>query len=289
MEKIKSNLVSIVRYLSGDIGQRSYLDIENLNSAADYIESLFSSFRYEPKRQSYRYRGNTYHNIAVEAKGTDPARDGIIVIGAHYDTVIGTSGADDNASGIAGLLELARLVRGCNISRTIHFVAFTLEEPPAFFTKNMGSYIFAKSLYDGGTKVYGMISLEMLGYYSDKKNSQFLHPYSFLKWLYPNTGNFIAFVGNLSSRRFAKTFKKSFRAVSKFPVESLNAPWFVPGVYFSDQYSFWRFGYPGLMITDTAFMRNRNYHQETDTPETLDYEKFSELVEGLFRTLRKLT
>jgi Zn-dependent M28 family amino/carboxypeptidase len=289
MEKIKSNLISIVRYLSEDIGQRSYLDIENLNSAADYIEGLFSSFGYEPKRQMYSYRGSTYQNIAAEAGGTDPTRDEIIVIGAHYDTVYGTPGADDNASGIAGMLELARLLRGCKISRTVHFVAFTLEEPPAFFTKNMGSYIYAKSLCDKGTKVYGMISLEMLGYYSDQKNSQFYFPYSFLKWVYPNKGSFIAFVGNLSSRRFAKDFKKSFKAVSKFPVESLNAPWFVPGVYFSDQYSFWRFGCPALMITDTAFMRNGNYHRETDTAETLDYDKFAELVEGLFRTLCDLT
>jgi Zn-dependent M28 family amino/carboxypeptidase len=285
MDKIKSNLISVVRHLSRDIGQRSYVDIESLNRAAHYIEGLFSSFGYEPKKQPYSYRGNTYQNIAVEAKGTAPATDDVIVVGAHYDTVYGTPGADDNASGVAGLLELARLIRGKSIPRTIHFVAFTLEEPPAFFTKNMGSYIYAKSLYDKGIKLYGMISLEMLGYYSDEENSQFLYPYSFLKWIYPNTGNFIAFVGNLSSRRFAKAFKKSFKTVSTFPVQSLNAPWFVPGVYFSDQYGFWRFGYPAIMITDTAFMRNRNYHRETDTAETLDYSKFAELVEGLFRTL----
>lgn len=288
MEKIKSNLISTVHHLSKDIGQRSYLDIVSLQKTATYIETLFSSFGYEPIRQPYVYRGNTYHNIAVEAKGSDSSRNDLIVIGAHYDTVIGTSGADDNASGIAGLLELARLVRGNPISRTIHFVAFTLEEPPAFFTKNMGSYIYAKSLHEKGIEVYGMMSLEMLGYYSNRKNSQFSFPFSFLKWFFPDTGNFIAFVGNLSSRQFSSALKKSFKAVSSFPVESLNTPWFIPGVYFSDNYSFWRFGYPAIMITDTAFMRNKNYHKDTDTAETLDYDKFAELVRGLFNALREL-
>jgi len=288
MEKIKSNLISTVHYLSKDIGQRSYLDIASLHKTATYIETLFSSFGYEPIRQPYAYRGNTYQNIAVEAKGFDSSRNDLLVIGAHYDTVIGTSGADDNASGIAGLLELARLVRGNPISRTIHFVAFTLEEPPAFFTKNMGSYIYAKSLHEKGIEVYGMMSLEMLGYYSNRKNSQFHFPFSFLKWFFPDTGNFIAFVGNLSSRQFSSTLKKSFKAVSSFPIESLNTPWFIPGVYFSDNYSFWRFGYPAIMITDTAFMRNKNYHKDTDTAETLDYDKFAELVRGLFDALREL-
>lgn len=288
MEKIKSNLISIVHHLSKDIGQRSYLDLVSLQNTAAYIETLFSSFGYEPIRQPYVYRGNTYQNIAVEAKGSDSSRNDLIVIGAHYDTVIGTSGADDNASGIAGLLELARLVRGNPISRTIHFVAFTLEEPPAFFTKDMGSYIYAKSLHEKGIEVYGMMSLEMLGYYSNRKNSQFPFPFSFLKWFFPDTGNFIAFVGNLSSRQFSSALKRSFKAVSSFPVESLNTPWFIPGVYFSDNYSFWRFGYPAIMITDTAFMRNKNYHKDTDTAETLDYDKFAELVRGLFAALREL-
>lgn len=288
MEKIKSNLLSTVQYLANDIGQRSYLDIVQLNKAASYIEMAFSSFGYEPVRQAYNYRGNTYYNISVEAKGVDPAKNDIIVIGAHYDTVRGTSGADDNTSGVAGLLEFARLIRGKSISRTIHFVAFTLEEMPAFFTKNMGSYVYAKGLYDKGIKVYGMISLEMLGYYSDLKNSQFHFPYSFLKWFFPDTGNFIAFVGNLASRQFSTAFRKSFQAVSSFPVEFLNAPSFAPGVFFSDNYSFWRFDYPAMMITDTAFLRNRNYHKNTDAAESLDYEKFAEVVKGLFNALCQL-
>jgi Zn-dependent M28 family amino/carboxypeptidase len=285
MESIKSNLIATVQYLSKDIGQRSYRDIVNLNKTASYIENAFSSMGYKPIRQSYVYRGNQYYNISVEASGVETSKNDIIVIGAHYDTIVGTSGADDNASGIAGLLELARLIRIKPISRTIHFVAFTLEEPPAFFTKNMGSYIYAKGLYDRGVKVYGMISLEMLGYYSDNRNSQFYFPFSFLKWFYPDTGNFIAFLGNLSSRPFSSTFKKSFKAVSSFPVESLNTPSIVPGINFSDNYSFWRLGYPAIMITDTAFMRNRNYHKDTDTGDTLDYDKFAELVKGLFNAL----
>jgi Zn-dependent M28 family amino/carboxypeptidase len=285
MEKIKSNLIATVKCLSQDIGQRSYRDIVKLNKSASYIESKFSSFGYEPIRQSYTYRGNKYYNVSVEVKGVDQSKNEIIVIGAHYDTVVGTSGADDNASGIAGLLELARLIRSNPLSRTIHFVAFTLEEPPASFTKNMGSYICAKNLRKKRIEVYGMISLEMLGFYSDRKKSQSYFPFSFLRFFYPDTGNFIAFVGNLSSRRFSSAFKTSFKAISSFPVESLNTPSFVPPINFSDHFSFWRFGYPAMMITDTAFMRNKNYHKDTDTAETLDYEKFTELVKGLFNTL----
>ena len=288
MDKIKSNLLATIQYIANDIGQRSYLDIVQLNKTASYIESAFSSFGYEPVRQPYTYRGNTYYNISVEAKGVDSTKNDIIVIGAHYDTVRGTSGADDNTSGVAGLLELARLIRGKSISRTIHFVAFTLEEPPAFFTKNMGSYVYAKGLYNKGIKVYGMISLEMLGYYSDRKNSQFYFPYFFLKWFFSDTGNFIAFVGNLASRQFSTAFRKSFQALSSFPVEFLNTPSFVPGVYFSDNYSFWRFDYPAMMITDTAFLRNKNYHRDTDTAESLDYDKFAEVVKGLFNALCQL-
>ena len=290
MEKITSNLIATVHCLSKDIGQRSYRDIDKLKESASYIESLFLSFGYEPVRQSFNYRGDTYHNISVEVKGFDSSKKDIIVIGAHYDTVWGTSGADDNASGVAGLTELARLIRKKPLSRTIHFVAFTLEERTNFFRIKMGSYIYAKSLYEKATEVYGMISLEMLGYYSDLRKSQFYFPFSFLRYFYPDTGNFIAFIGNLSSRAFSSAFKTTFKSVSSFPVESLNASsLLVPPITFSDNYSFWRFGYPAMMITDTAFMRNKNYHRHTDTAETLNYEKFTELVKGLFNTLCSLS
>ncbi|MDA8214996.1 MAG: M28 family peptidase, partial [Nitrospiraceae bacterium] len=210
-----------------------------------------------------------------------------LVIGAHYDTVTGTPGADDNASGIAGIIELARLTVSKPLQRTVRFVAFTLEEPPIFMTKHMGSYIYAKSLKDEGIKVYGMISLEMLGYYSNRKGSQY-YPFPIFKWFYPDKGNFIAFVGNLSSRSFTMRVKKLFKSVSAMPVESLNAVSIIPGVNFSDHLNFWEFGYSAFMITDTAFYRNPNYHAPGDIAETLDYDRMTELVIGLYKAIGSL-
>jgi Zn-dependent M28 family amino/carboxypeptidase len=148
----------------------------------------------------------------------------------------------------------------------------------------MGSYVYAKSLKDEKINVHGMISLEMLGYYLDYKDSQY-YPFPLFKWFYPDKGNFIAFVGNISSRTFTNKIKKSFKSVSAIPVESLNSISLIPGVNFSDHWSFWEFGYPAFMITDTAFYRNPNYHAPGDTAETLDYEKMAELVIGLYRSL----
>ncbi len=286
MDDIKSNLMATVKYLSQDIGQRSYLDVDKLNRAADYIEKKFRSYGCELKRQPFNYQGNTYYNIICEIKGTEARDDGILVVGAHYDTVVGTPGADDNASGVAGLLELTRLAALNPFQRTVRFAAFSLEEPPIFMTKNMGSYIYAKSLRNEDVKVYGMISLEMLGYYSERKGSQY-YPFPFFKWFYPDKGNFIAFVGNISSRSFTIRVKKLFKSVSSLPVESLNAFSIVPGVNFSDHLNFWEFGYPAFMITDTAFYRNPNYHALGDIPETLDYDRMAELVSGLYRALSK--
>ncbi len=287
MENIKSNLAATVKHLSHDIGQRSYLDMEKLNRAADYIEGKFRSYGCDSKRQPFEYLGNTYYNVYCEIKGAGNPKDGILVIGAHYDTVTGTPGADDNTSGIAGIIELARLTVSKPLQRTVRFVAFSLEEPPIFMTKNMGSYIYAKSLKNERIKVYGMISLEMLGYYSDRKNSQY-YPLPIFKWFYPDKGNFIAFVGNLSSRSFTMRVKKLFKSVSAMPVESLNAVSIIPGVNFSDHLNFWEFGYSAFMITDTAFYRNPNYHAPGDIAETLDYDRMTELVIGLYKAIGSL-
>jgi Zn-dependent M28 family amino/carboxypeptidase len=284
MESIKSNLAATVKYLSHDIGERSYRDIDKLNKAADYIEGKFRFYGCTVKRQPFNYQGNIYYNIICEIKGSKESKDGILVVGAHYDTVIDTPGADDNASGVAGLLELARLTVSKPLQKTVRFVAFTLEEPPIFMTKNMGSYIYAKSLKEEKIRVYGMISLEMLGYYSDRKGSQY-YPFPLFRWFYPDKGNFIAFVGNISSRSFTMRVKKLFKSASAIPVESLNAVSIIPGVNFSDHWGFWEFGFPAFMITDTAFYRNPNYHAPGDTAETLDYDRMTELVIGLYKTL----
>lgn len=282
MEGIKPNLISTVKYLSGDIGERSYLDIKKLNTAADFIEERFRAYGCLVKRQSFTYSGQTYHNIIAEVKGSQDSGKGILIVGAHYDTVTGTPGADDNASGVAGLLELARLIASHPPGREVRFVAFTLEEPPVFMTGRMGSYIYAKSVKEEDIKVCGMISLEMLGYYCDMKGCQF-YPLSAFRLFYPDIGNFIAFVGNISSVSFIKKIKNSFKTTSSLPVESLSSVSIIPGVNFSDHHSFWKFGIPAFMVTDTGFYRNPNYHGPGDTASALDYNRMAELIRGLYK------
>lgn len=284
LQEIEENQRATVSYLSEGIGQRSFLDIRKLDDAAGYIEEKFSSLGLTVERQAFTYRGNTYWNIIGAQKGHEKP---ILVIGAHYDTVVGTPGADDNASGVAVLLELARLSVHMRYKRPVRFVAFCLEEPPVFYTSRMGSFVYAKSLRDQGVQVYGMVSLEMLGYFSEEEDSQF-YPFPLFRLCYPNKGNFIAFVGNLTSRAFTQDLKRAFKSVSDFPVESLNSPSIIPGVDFSDHRSFWKMGYQALMITDTAFYRNPHYHAPGDTCETLDYKKMAELVWGLYRAMSSL-
>ena len=285
MDDIKQNIIETVNYLARELGQRCHKDLDKLALAADYIEHRLRSSGCATERQGFTFRGNAYCNILTEVKGTDPSREDILIIGAHYDSAEGTPGADDNASGVAGLLELARLTRRTPLLRTVRFAAFCLEEPPAYMTKHMGSYIHAKSLHDQGVKVHGMISLEMLGYYCDEKGCQY-YPSSLFKLAYPNQGYFIAFVGNFSSRRFSSSVKAAYSTVSTIPAESLNGFSIIPGVDFSDHRNYWKFGYPAFMITDTAFYRNPNYHDSGDTPETLDYDRLTQLIEGLYRTFQ---
>lgn len=287
MEEIKKNLIEIVNYLAESIGQRSFIDVSELNLAAQYIDERLISSGCATQKQLFNYRGNTYCNIIGEVKGTEKIEKDVLIIGAHYDTVIGTPGADDNASGIACLLELARLAVLDPPKRTIRFVAFCLEEPPVYMTKNMGSYVYAKSLSDGKVDVYGMIALEMLGYFSEQKSSQY-YPNHLFKFFYPDKGNFIAFVGNIASLWFTRRVKSNFMSASEFPVESLNSVSIIPGVDFSDHRNFWKFGYPAFMITDTGFYRNPNYHAPGDTPSTLNYEIMAELVRGLHNALKIL-
>jgi Zn-dependent M28 family amino/carboxypeptidase len=287
MGSIKTNVMETVTHLSEKIGQRSYRDLKKLAETAGYIEEKLRASGCVATRQSFTYKGNTYFNIITEIKGTDPAPDGILIIGAHYDSAEGTPGADDNASGVAGLLELARLTAARPLKRTIRFVAFCLEEPPVFMTRHMGSYIHAESLHREGAKIFGMISLEMLGYYCNDKGCQY-YPSSFFKLAYPSTGNFIAFVGNFSSRRFSNRVKTAFASSSAIPVESLNGFSIIPGVDFSDHRNYWKFGYPAFMITDTAFYRNPNYHEPGDTADTLDYDRLATLIADLHKALGTL-
>jgi Zn-dependent M28 family amino/carboxypeptidase len=279
-DELKGNLEATVRFLSEEIGPRSHEDIDRLNRAAEYIEKKLLSFGCSPRRQVFTHDNRAYLNVIGEVKGRE--RDGILVIGAHYDTVATTPGADDNASGVAGMLELARLAACSPLPQTVRFAAFSLEEPPVFRTSRMGSLMYAQSLKQEGARVEGMVSLEMIGYYNDSKGSQ-LYPLPLFRWFYPDRGDFIGFVGNIRSRAFTKRVKRAFKAHSALPVESINTLSIIPGVDFSDHRSFWKFGFQAFMITDTAFYRNPYYHDHGDTASTLDYERMAELVKGLYR------
>ena len=283
---IQNNLKKTVTTLSREIGPRPYHQINALERTADYITSEFKQYGYEVSFQPYEYRGNTYKNIFAEIRGKKTPEK-VLIIGAHYDTVTDTPGADDNASGVAGLLELARLLHNQSFPTTVRFVAFTLEEPPLFRSKYMGSYVYAQSLKQRGEHIEGMICLEMIGYFTDKQESQFF-PLPFFKWFYPDKGNFIMLVSNLQSKEFLNYVKASFKKGTNLPVETISTVSIVPGIDFSDHRSFWRFGYNALMVTDTAFYRNPHYHGIGDVPEILDYGRMAEVVLGLKSAIEEL-
>lgn len=282
---LRGNLQAHVSRLAGEIGSRGFADTEKLALTAEYIENAMREAGLEPRRQVFEYSGNEYANIICEVKGR---RAEVFVVGAHYDTVTDTPGADDNASGVAGLLEMARLAAtGETPVLTMRFAAFCLEEPPVFRSPKMGSNVYAESLKEEGAAVRGMISLEMIGYFSDAPGSQF-YPMPAMRWIYPKRGNFIGFVGNIGSRDLTRKIKEAFKRHTDLRVESINTVKVVPGVDFSDHRSFWKHGYEAFMVTDTAFYRNPHYHTPGDLPETLDYERMAEVVLGLGGALREL-
>jgi len=265
---------AIVETLARDIGERNVTKPRAYAAAADFIEQSLKNSR--------RQKFETGVNIEAEVTGNDE----IIVVGAHYDSVIGSPGADDNASGVAAVIELARHFASRSLKRTIRFVAFANEEPPHFATPEMGSFRYAQRCKTGGEKVVAMLSLESIGYFTDTPRSQ-EYP-AMLNLLYPSVGNFIAFVSNLRSRRLLVRCVRQFRKHSKLPVESGALPEMISGVAWSDQWAFWQFGFPAIMVTDTAFFRNERYHTAADTPETLDYERMSEVVTGLSGAILEL-
>jgi Zn-dependent M28 family amino/carboxypeptidase len=275
-----------VARLAGEIGERHVLRPEALHAAERYIAETLRGFGYDVARQAYEAQGVDCANLEITVDGDARQRE-IVLAGAHYDTVPGSPGADDNASGVAAILELARLLRGAKPARTIRLVAFVNEEPPFFFWGEMGSRVYARAARERGDDIRVMLSLEMLGCYLDAPSSQGYPP--LLKHFYPAQGDFIAFVSNLRSRHALRRAFEAFRASSDFPAEKLAAPALVPGVGWSDQISFWREGYPAAMVTDTAFHRYRHYHQPTDTPEKLDYARMAQVVAGLARMLERLS
>ncbi len=277
----------VVSRLAVGIGPRSHQDPDALSRAEEFIAGEFRSLGFAVERQAFAFKQNTYANLIAELRGhVQPER--ILIVGAHYDTVPGTPGADDNASGVAGLLGLARAMAEVRPATTVRFVAFSMEEPPAYRTHNMGSYRYARSLKEAGALVEGMICLEMIGYFDDSRGSQ-SYPLPFMSRRYPSAGNYIAMVGNLGSRAFTQKSAAHFRSGVDLPVVTLNAPPIVAGIDFSDHWSFNQFGYRALMVTDTAFYRNPHYHAVTDTPDTLDYQRMAMVVKGLGAAVERWT
>ena len=279
-----------VELLAGEIGPRPCNNPEKLKYVSGIIREYLLELGYETELQQVFYKKNEYFNVMACAEGRQPldrTSSPILVTGAHYDSVYCTPGADDNASAVAGLLEIARIFSP-DPPGALRMAWFCLEEPPAYRTRNMGSYHYARLLRQNGQPLSGMICLEMIGYFSDRPGSQ-KFPLPFMNRLYPSAGNFIAMVGNTRSRPLTMQMKRSFALGTDLPVETLNAPCIVLGIDFSDHWSFYRMGYPAVMVTDTAFYRNPNYHRPTDLPSTLDYERTAKVVDGLVQVISALT
>ena len=275
-----------VSVLAGEIGERNVYRPAALHAAADYIRGEFTAQGHQVTSQRYEVGGVASENLEVTLRGkTKP--DEIVLIGAHYDSVQGSPGANDNASGVAALLEISREFVQFTPERTVRFVAFVNEEPPFFSSGQMGSMVYAKAARERGEDIRLMISLEMLGFYSDAPGSQSYPP--LLRFFYPDRANFIAMVSNLSSRRQLRELVQAFGAHSDFPVESLAAFEVVPGISWSDQLSFWRQGYPAVMVTDTAFYRYSHYHRASDTLDKLAYAAMARVVEGLRQAIAVLS
>lgn len=276
-----------VRVLAEEIGNRSFGNYENLEKAGAYICRRWSESGLTAAREEFLLEEKPVANFFVEFKGTSYPEE-IIVVGAHYDSVGNTCpGANDNGTGVAALLEIAARFKSFSPQRTLRFVAFVNEEPPYFGTDSMGSAVHARGCKDRQEKIVGMLSLETLGYYSNEPKSQkYFFP---LNWFYPKRGNFIALISNRGSKEFLARVSSSFRSHTDFPSLTLAAISFLPGISWSDQWGFWRDGYPAVMITDTAPFRYPHYHLDTDTFEKVDYERLSRVVNGLEEVIKDLS
>jgi hypothetical protein len=281
---LREELRGDVQKLAGEIGERNMWHYPQLDAAADFIENSFSRAGLHPRRDSYDLRNQACNNIEVEIRGARPA---ILLIGAHYDSVFGSPGANDNGSGVAAMLALARRFAQKQAQHTLRFVAFVNEEPPYFQTSQMGSFVYASRCKASGDQISAMISLETIGYFSDAPRSQ-TYPAVGLGAFYPTIGNFIGFVGNVHSRALLRRTIDLFRKHAGIPSEGAALPSFIPGVAWSDQWSFWQHGYRGIMVTDTAPFRYPHYHSTTDTPDKLDYDRFALVVSGMEKVIQEL-
>lgn len=263
---------------------RNHKNVAQLDRTAEYIKGVFASYADTTYFQEFTVEGKVYKNVICSFGSKNAKR---IVLGAHYDVCGDQQGADDNASGLVGLLELARMLQGKELSNRIDLVAYTLEEPPYFRTEHMGSFVHAKSLSESGVAVLGMVSLEMIGYFSDQPRSQ-SYPLGILSLIYGNKGDYITLVKKFGSGAFARKFGRKFKSTKQIRTKKFVAPAKLPGIDFSDHLNYWNFGFSALMLTDTSFFRNRNYHKPTDTMETLDIVRMSKVIDGVFMAVVSL-
>ncbi|MBI3926929.1 MAG: M28 family peptidase [Armatimonadetes bacterium] len=278
--RLREELRRDVLRLSRDIGERHLGRPRALEAAAALVEAALTEAGWSVRRQSYQVDGRLCHNLEGELRGGHE----IIVVGAHYDSIPGCPAANDNASGVAALLALARELGRRRYPRTLRLLAFVNEEPPYFQTASMGSRVYARECRQKQERVVGMICLETIGFYSDRKGSQ-QYPLLPLKLLYPSTGDFVAFVANAASTAWLREVIGRFRELAAFPSVGAALPAAIPGVDWSDHWSFWQEGYPALMITDTAPFRYPHYHTAEDTADKLDYDRMARVVQGIERVL----
>ncbi len=281
-EVSEAYLKEIVEMLSVSIGPRNFEFHSNLVRTSEYIQLKLVQQGYKVFTQDFPVNGKHVNNVLASI---GPEGKGTIVVGAHYDTYGDQPGADDNASGVAGLLALAKLLKNNEsmLNKKVELVAYTLEEPPFFRTVGMGSYVHAKGLKDRDEDVVGMISLEMIGYFTEEPDSQ-TYPIGLMKLWYPSEGDFIGVISNYSSSELKSAVSVSMKK-SGIKVESLSAPSWLVGVDFSDHKNYWKFGYQAVMVTDTSFYRNENYHQKTDVVDTLNFAQMKKVVEGVYHAV----
>lgn len=282
---LRDRLREHVQVLSEQIGERNTARFRSLGEAAEYLKTAFGALGLTVREEPYRVEAKEVVNIEAQIRGSDLPGE-IVVIGAHYDSVFGSPGANDNASGVAALLELARALRDAKPRRTVRLVAFVNEEPPYFLSESMGSLVYARRARERREKIVAMLSIETIGYYSDRPKSQ-QYPAS-LSCFYPDTGNFIGFVSDLGSLNLLRRVLGSFRKSTQFPSEGVAAPGGIPGIGWSDHWSFWQAGYRAIMITDTAPFRYPHYHTSSDTPDKLDYDRMARVVGGIVKVVGDL-
>ena len=281
MHRLRTHVTS----LAEGIGERNVFNPEALRRAASYIAAEWGALGYCVDRLEYDVSGIRCANLIATHEGST-RRNEILLLGAHYDSVVGSPGANDNASGVAALLEISRMFQELKPALTVRFVAFVNEEPPFFSTDQQGSLVYAQAARRRGDDIRLMASLETIGCYSSKPGSQRYPP--LFRFFYPDRGNFIGIVSDFRSSAAMRRLASAFRAHSDFPMQTASTFRFVPGVAWSDHDSFWRQGYFAVMVTDTAFYRYRHYHASTDTPDKLSYPEFANVTLGLFRAFAVL-